>query len=114
VTQPQPHKPVVAAFDFDGTLTRHDSLFPFLLHIAGPVKLFNKIILLSPILAAYAVGLLRNDNAKEKVLHSFLAGMEMHRSHEAFSLAQATRPPLRSGECVAGNLFATMGEQGWL
>ncbi len=77
MTQPQPHKPVVAAFDFDGTLTRRDSLFPFLLHIAGPVKLLNKIIMLSPVLAAYAVGLLRNDSAKEKVLRSFLAGMEM-------------------------------------
>ena len=72
-------KPVVAAFDFDGTLTRHDTLFPFLLHVAGMVYLFNKIIYLSPILAGYAVGLVRNDIAKVKVLRCFLANMEMTR-----------------------------------
>jgi phosphatidylglycerophosphatase C len=111
VTQPQPHKPVVAAFDFDGTLTRHDSLFPFLLHIAGPVKLFNKIILLSPILAAYAVGLLRNDSAKEKVLRSFLAGMEMDTlQHQALQFATYKLPALQ--RTVAMQRFHWHKQQG--
>jgi len=70
-------KPVVAAFDFDGTLTRHDTLFPFLLQVAGPAKLLNKIIYLSPVLAGYVLGLIRNDIAKIKVLRRFLANMEM-------------------------------------
>ena len=70
-------KPVVAAFDFDGTLTRHDTLFPFLLQVAGPANLLNKITYLSPVLAGYALGLIRNDIAKIKVLRRFLANMEM-------------------------------------
>jgi len=69
-------KSVVAAFDFDGTLTRRDTLFPFLLHVAGFIKLFNKIIILSPALAAYALRLMRNDVAKNKVLNCFLADMK--------------------------------------
>lgn len=70
-------KPVVAAFDFDGTLTRRDTLFPFLLHVAGPFKFSYKIVLLLATLAGYALGLIRNDQAKIKVLRCFLANMEM-------------------------------------
>ena len=73
----QTGKPVVAAFDFDGTLTRRDTLFPFLLHVAGPFKFSYKILLLVITLAGYALGLIRNDQAKIKVLTSFLANMEM-------------------------------------
>ena len=70
-------KPVIAAFDFDGTLTRRDTLFPFLLHVAGPVKFSYKILLLLVTLAGYALGLIRNDKAKVKVLRCFLANIEM-------------------------------------
>jgi phosphatidylglycerophosphatase C len=73
----QATKPVVAAFDFDGTLTRRDTLFPFLLHVAGPVKFSFKVMLLLPALAGYALGFIRNDIAKVKVLRCFLANMEM-------------------------------------
>ncbi len=77
MTQQQQHKPVVAAFDFDGTLTRHDTLFPFLWHLAGPIKFTYKFLLMLPTLTAYALGLIRNDIAKIKVLRCFLANMEM-------------------------------------
>jgi len=77
VSAQQTGKPVVAAFDFDGTLTRRDTLFPFLLHVAGPFKFSYKILLLVITLAGYALGLIRNDQAKIKVLTSFLANMEM-------------------------------------
>ncbi len=70
-------KSVVAAFDFDGTLTRHDTLFPFLWHVAGPVKFTYKFLLMLPTLTAYALGLIRNDIAKIKVLRCFLANMDM-------------------------------------
>jgi len=70
-------KPVVAAFDFDGTLTRRDTLLPFLLYVVGPIGFFSKIFYLLPILTAYALGLIRNDAAKIKVLRSFLANSEM-------------------------------------
>jgi HAD superfamily hydrolase (TIGR01490 family) len=94
-------KPVVAAFDFDGTLTRRDTLFPFLLHVAGYVKLFNKIIYLSPVLAGYALGFIRNDIAKVKVLRSFLANMEMTRVQQfALQFAQQKLPGLLRPEAM--------------
>ncbi len=70
-------KPVVAAFDFDGTLTRRDTLFPFLLHTLGKMAFVRNMIVLLPTLAGYALGLVRNDIAKEKVFVRCLAGMSM-------------------------------------
>lgn len=96
-----PAKPVVAAFDFDGTLTRRDTLFPFLLHVAGYAKLFNKIIYLSPVLTGYALGFIRNDIAKVKVLRSFLANMEMIRVQQfAQQFAKQKLPALLRPEAM--------------
>lgn len=94
-------KPVVAAFDFDGTLTRHDTLFPFLLHIVGYAKLLYAIIYLSPILAGYALGLIRNDIAKIKVLRRFLADMEMTTLQQhALQFAEQKLPTLLRPEAM--------------
>lgn len=73
----QANKPVVAAFDFDGTLTRRDTLFAFMLHTLGMTAFVRDVLLLSPTLAGYGLGLIRNDIAKEKVFIRCLAGMNM-------------------------------------
>lgn len=73
----QANKPVVAAFDFDGTLTRRDTLFPFLIHTLGMTAFVRHMFVLSPMLAGYGLGLIRNDIAKEKVFVRCLAGMTM-------------------------------------
>lgn len=73
----QADKPVVAAFDFDGTLTHRDTLLPFLLHTLGTAKVVRHAFVLSPTLAGYGLGLIRNDVAKERVLVECLAGMPM-------------------------------------
>lgn len=65
---------VVAVFDFDGTLTRRDSLLPFLWHVAGPARFVWNALVLLPTLIRYAVGTLENGPAKERVLGQFLAG----------------------------------------
>lgn len=67
-------QPVVAAFDFDGTLTRRDTLLPFLLHLLGWATLLRHAVRLFPVLAAYALGWMSNGAAKEKVLMRCLAG----------------------------------------
>lgn len=66
----------VAFFDFDGTLTRRDTLLPFLRLVSGTPKFVAKMAYLSPVLAAYATRLVRNDVAKEIVLTHFLRGMQ--------------------------------------
>jgi phosphatidylglycerophosphatase C len=77
VSAGQANKPVVAAFDFDGTLTRRDTMFPFLMHILGMSAFVRHVFALSPTLAGYGLGLIRNDIAKEKVFIRCLAGMNM-------------------------------------
>ena len=71
-------KPVVAVFDFDGTLTHRDTLPRFLLHVLGYPALVRHSLALLPILTGYGLGIIRNDVAKEKVLMRCLGGMNMN------------------------------------
>jgi phosphatidylglycerophosphatase C len=66
--------PAVAAFDFDGTLTRGDSLLPFLRRGLGWPRLLLALLHCSPWLAAYALRLIRNDVAKARLLRVALGG----------------------------------------
>lgn len=73
----QADKPVVAAFDFDGTLTYRDTLFPFLLRAAGWGRFVRHAFALTPTLAGYGLGMIRNDVAKQRVLTRFFAGINI-------------------------------------
>ena len=66
---------VVAAFDFDGTLTRRDTLMPFLARGLGWPRFLLALLKCSPWLAAYALRLLRNDVAKARLLRATLSGV---------------------------------------
>lgn len=77
VSGAQADKQVVAAFDFDGTLTRRETLLPFLLHTLGAAAVARHALVLSPTLAGYALGLIDNDIAKERVFVRCLGGMRM-------------------------------------
>ncbi len=65
---------VLAAFDFDGTLTRGDTLLPFLRRLLGWRRLLRVLIRCSPWLLAYALRLTSNHRAKARLLHASLAG----------------------------------------
>ena len=70
-----PTPPVeVAAFDFDGTLTRRDTLGPFLLQTLGWLGFARALLLSSPWLAAYVLRLMSNHRAKARLLQVSLAG----------------------------------------
>lgn len=47
-------------FDFDGTITRDDSLLEFVAYVVGFKKFFRGILALSPVLAAYKLGLVNS------------------------------------------------------
>ena len=66
--------PVVAAFDFDGTLTRGDSLLPFLRGGLGWPRLLVALLRCSPWLVGYALHLISNDVAKARLLRVTLSG----------------------------------------
>lgn len=65
----------VAAFDFDGTLTRRDTLLPFLLRACGPGRTGRAVLAESVLLARGAAGDGgARDAAKAAVLGRLLAG----------------------------------------
>ncbi len=64
----------LALFDFDGTITTKDSLPLFLKYYKGIWKYYAGLIVLSPILIGYKIGLIANNTAKEKLLGFFLKG----------------------------------------
>ncbi|MDP9334878.1 MAG: HAD-IB family hydrolase [Actinomycetota bacterium] len=64
----------LAAFDFDGTLTRRDTLVPFLATIAGRATLLRALGAESPRLALAAAGRGDRDVVKQRVLTRVLAG----------------------------------------
>ena len=79
--------PVVAAFDFDGTLTQHDTLLPFLRRLLGLPTLLWVLFVCSPWLAGYVLRLISNHRAKAVLLQAALAGRpvaEVARCAQAF------------------------------
>ena len=73
----------VVLFDFDGTLTRHDTLIPFLYHLSGPWRFAWCMLWSLPVLGAYALGWMRNDVAKQRMLGHFLAGRQLAELEQA-------------------------------
>lgn len=75
-------KRIVAAFDFDGTLTYSDTLLPFLFFAFGRVKTLWKMIPLLPQLSLFFVGFCSRQEAKELILTQFLKGLPSADIHQ--------------------------------
>jgi len=67
---------ILALFDFDGTLTTKDSLVDFIKFAVGTRSYYLGILLLSPMLIAFKLKLIRNDIAKEKLISHFFKGWD--------------------------------------
>jgi phosphatidylglycerophosphatase C len=75
--EPEPHpERVVAAFDFDGTLSTRDNVVPFLRAAAGIAKLAGALTATTPRLLAAAIADRRRDIAKAAVVRRTLAGYD--------------------------------------
>lgn len=72
----------IAAFDFDGTLTYKDTLIPFLAHVSGKVGLCRSLLATSPSLAQYALGIMTNGSAKERLVGNALKGQNYSKLQE--------------------------------
>lgn len=91
----------LALFDFDGTLTRCDTLMPFLRHTVGTRAFIVGMARLAPRLVAYGIGMLSNNVAKEAVLAHFLGGRSIGAIREAGeTFARQTVPRLTCGDTM--------------
>lgn len=73
----------LALFDFDGTVTTHDSFRDFLLTTFGKTFFLQRTAIASPYLLGFILGLISRQNAKEKVCELFFKGM----SRKDFNIA---------------------------
>jgi HAD superfamily hydrolase (TIGR01490 family) len=73
---------VVAAFDFDNTLTRKDTMFLFLKFCFGRVRFFMGMLYLFPSLLLYKLKLLSNEKAKMRLFSYFFKGMAVKRLNQ--------------------------------
>jgi phosphatidylglycerophosphatase C len=88
-------KQVIAAFDFDKTLTDCDSFRHFLREAVGPVRFYRGIFRLSPVFLAYAAGLVNNERTKALVVKNFFTGWpERDLRERAERFAEKTLPSL--------------------
>ena len=62
---------ILALFDFDGTITKKDSFFEFIKYYKGLRRFYTGIIILSPFLFLYKVGIIKNWWTKELVFTYF-------------------------------------------
>ncbi len=75
-------------FDFDGTITTKDTFIEFLIFYKGMAKFLFGMALMSPYLALFALKLIPNWKAKQRVLRYFLGGESvetLRRKCEEFS-----------------------------
>ena len=66
----------LALFDFDGTITRDDSLIRFIRFVIGDTKYILGMIFLSPTLIAYKLKLIPNYKAKQLLISYYFKGMD--------------------------------------
>ena len=91
----------VAAFDLDGTLTRRDTLLPFLLRAVGRERTGRAVLAESLLLARALAGGGHRDTAKDAVLERLLGGLPVEplaAIAEAFAddvVARRLRPGMR-------------------
>lgn len=67
---------IVAAFDFDGTLTERDSLLPLLFYKEG-WRAWLKLAWLIPVFVQFLYGKISRQQTKERILTSFFKGMSI-------------------------------------
>lgn len=65
----------IAAFDFDGTITRKDTLIEFLRFVGGNARLYTVFTLYSPLLVLMKLKSYSNQKAKEKIFAHYFEGM---------------------------------------
>jgi HAD superfamily hydrolase (TIGR01490 family) len=66
----------IAVFDFDGTITRKDTLNHFIISNFGFLRFLVIMTLLSPLIFLYKMGILSNHVPKEKLFRVFFKNME--------------------------------------
>ena len=74
---PITNKQVLSAFDFDGTLTYHDSFVPFLRFAFGNRLFAMRLFRMIPSTLCYLLGRISRNDLKEKLITVYLTGTKV-------------------------------------
>ena len=75
----------LALFDFDGTITKNDSMLGFTKFAVGKSRYFLGLLVLSPVFAALSLKVISNTRAKEYWLKYYFSGWDIERLNLAGS-----------------------------
>jgi phosphatidylglycerophosphatase C len=67
---------IIAFFDFDGTVTKKDTLLEFIRYVKGGFSFYFGFFIHSPILVLYKLQIVSNQAAKEMMLRYFFGKMD--------------------------------------
>ena len=81
----------IVLFDLDGTLTRRDTFTDFIQYAVGKPKYYRGLLNMSPALTGYALRLISNHIAKEKLLSYYFKGWEISRFQQIADTYSAER-----------------------
>lgn len=88
-----PRERRLVLFDFDGTLTTKDTLLEFIKFYHGAFKFYLGLVVLSPVLVAMVLKLIKNWRAKELVLAWYFKGTDVDLFNEKCATFSATIVP---------------------
>jgi len=69
-------KPIIAAFDFDGTITTKDTFLQFIIFVKGKFLFFIGFSIFLPLIILSFTGLYSKSKCKEKIFSYFFKNME--------------------------------------
>ena len=67
----------IAFFDFDGTITKQDTLIEFIRFFVGDIKFIIGILVLLPKFIAYRFNLVSNQYIKENITKYFFSNIDI-------------------------------------
>ena len=67
----------IAFFDFDGTITKDDSTAKFIRYFVGDIAFIKGIIILLPMIIAYKLKIVTNNEIKKRLITYFFKGIDI-------------------------------------
>lgn len=88
-------KKIVACFDFDGTITKRDSLLPFLFFAKGALKALISLSMELPSLIGFILKMKDRQQVKEAILKRFFSGVSEEKMRAACRSYAEKKLPLQ-------------------
>lgn len=103
----------IAFFDFDGTITTHDTMLELIRFHHGTARFLAGMLVLAPSMVMMKAGMITNKGAKEKMLAHFFGGLSTQEFNEVCTRFASERIPalIRAGASKEINKLKASGTE---